>query len=220
MWRDLQTTPQRNQRQVQRPLAAITTRMGRRTCAMHCCKICSSGPSRVAETLRIRTLNGVCSPGSVWREVHTCGVFQTCTHLLHDRNRPGEIDQLLLVRSKPRLPSLAETLQSSIRWLVNEAAEGSAQFTGNAPNKRGSDLRRSLLVGPGCFAKISAGSPSSCVCSKRRKQRMKTIFLWWRVSCGNMSMQAAIPKSRLSTLLSPCTPECDSWTRHWLHSPS
>ncbi len=110
--------------------------------------------------------------------------------------------------------------QPSIRWLVNEAAEGSAQFTGNAPNKRGSDLRRSLLVGPGCFAKISAGSPSSCVCSKRRKQRMKTIFLWWRVSCGNMSMQAAIPKSRLSTLLSPCTPECDSWTRHWLHSPS
>ncbi|KAL0055686.1 hypothetical protein WJX82_003200 [Trebouxia sp. C0006] len=35
--------------------------------------------------------------------------------------------------------------QPSIRWLVNEAAEGSAQFTGNTPSKWGSDLRRSLL---------------------------------------------------------------------------
>ncbi len=36
--------------------------------------------------------------------------------------------------------------QPSIRWLVNEAAEGSAQFIGNTPNKWGSDLRLNLLV--------------------------------------------------------------------------
>ncbi len=36
--------------------------------------------------------------------------------------------------------------QPSIRWLVNEAAEGSAQFIGHTPNKWGSDLRRNLLV--------------------------------------------------------------------------
>ncbi|KAL0023572.1 hypothetical protein WJX77_003099 [Trebouxia sp. C0004] len=35
--------------------------------------------------------------------------------------------------------------QPSIRWLVNEAAEGSAQFIGNTPNKWGPDLKLKLL---------------------------------------------------------------------------
>ncbi|DBA76035.1 TPA: Glutathione S-transferase theta-1 [Trebouxia sp. C0005] len=35
--------------------------------------------------------------------------------------------------------------QPSIRWLVNEAVEGSAQFIGSTHNKWGSDLRRNLL---------------------------------------------------------------------------